>query len=112
MEQGGDKKFWINEIRVPNVGLIVAACDRDILGKTLKKGSVDIYISPRFYGGVLADELQLIQSMKRADSLNLVGEEVVKIAEKLNLVHKDAKIYFRDDEGNPIPHAIMIKMYF
>ncbi|MGQ4891843.1 MAG: DUF424 domain-containing protein [Candidatus Njordarchaeia archaeon] len=112
MVEEQDKKFWINEIKIPNVGLIVAACDKEILGKTLKKGSMDVYISPHFYGGILVDEIQLIQSLKRADSINLVGREVIEIAEKLDLIHKDAKIYFRDSEGNYIPHAIMIKMNF
>ena len=112
MSNGGEKKFWVNEIRVPNVGLIVAACDEEVLGKTLKKGSMDIYVSPRFYGGLLVDEDQLVTYLKRAHSINLIGRNVVEVAERLDLIHKDAKIFFRDNRGNHIPHAIMIKMEF
>jgi len=105
-----EEEFWVNEIWTPNYGLILAACDKELLGKKLKKGSLDIYISPEFYGGRLVRLDELILLMQKAVSLNLVGEKVIEVAEKIDLVHKDAKIYFRDSDGRYIPHAITIKV--
>ena len=53
---------------------------------------------------------ELIILMKKAKSLNLVGKKVIEIAESNDLIHKDAKIYFRDADGEYIPHALMIKI--
>ncbi len=107
-----EDKFWVNEIWDPKYGLIIAACDADLLGLTLKKGSLDIYVSERFYGGKLVNKDRLITLMKKAKSINIIGEKVVKIAEENGLIHSEAKIYFRDHGGRYIPHAMMIKMEF
>ena len=105
-------KFWVREYRHPQIGIIIAACDEDLLGETLKKGTLDIYVSPNFYGGKLVDSDELVVILKKADSLNLIGEHVVKIAEDIGLIHSEAKIFFRGKDGRKIPHAQMIKMRF
>jgi len=104
------KNFWIREIRTPNQGLIVAACDEELLGKKLWKGNLEIVVSKEFYGGKLVEPNEAIIIMQRASSLNIIGEGIVKLAEEIGLIHKDAKMYFRDQNGKLIPHAIMIRV--
>ncbi len=102
--------FWIREIRTPNYGLIVAACDEELLDQKLWKGNLEITVSKDFYGGRLVDREEAEIALQRASSLNLMGERIVQLAEELGLIHKSAKMYFRDKSGKLVPHALMIKI--
>jgi len=102
--------FWVREIKTPNYGLIVAACDEELLDQKLWKGSLEITVSKEFYGGRLVDREEAEITLQRASSLNLMGERIVQLAEELGLIHKDAKMYFRDKNGKLVPHALMIKI--
>lgn len=98
---------WVKEIITDRYGIMLAACDRDLLGKVLKLGEVKIEVSERFYGGRLVNEKELIRLLEEADVLNLVGEKVIKIAEKIGLIHPEAKVFFEDDHGRKVPHSMM-----
>jgi len=102
--------FWVREIRTPNYGTIVAVCDKELLDKKLWKGQLEIVVSKEFYGERLVDEEEIVLILQRASSLNLMGERIIELAEKLGLIHKDAKMYFRDKDGKLVPHALMIKI--
>jgi len=104
-----DKIAWIHEIHVEQYGIILAACDRDLLGKTLRRDDIEIVISERFYGGELVDEDELKRRLLQADVLNLIGKRVIQLAEKLGLIHPDSKIFFEDENGEQIPHAQMYR---
>lgn len=105
-----DNGYWIREIRNPMYGTILAACDEELLGKKLWKGSLEIEVSRDFYGERLVDEDEVAILLQRASSLNLMGERIVNLAEQLGLIHRDAKLYFRDEKGKLVPHALMIKV--
>ena len=107
--QKSDGIAWVKEIVTDRYGIILAACDRDLLGKVLKFGEIRIEVSERFYGGKLVNEKELIVLLEEADVLNLIGEKVVKIAERMGLIHPEAKLFFEDDQGRKIPHSMMQK---
>jgi len=96
---------WVREIETEEYGTIIAACDRELLGRKLKKNNLEIVVSERFYGGRLVNKEELIILFKNADVLNLLGEKVIKLAEDLGLIHSEAKIFFEDEDGRKIPHA-------
>jgi len=107
---GGEEKIaWIREIYTDTYGLILAACDKELLGKKLRRGNVVIDVSPKFYGGRLVDREELIILMRKADVLNLMGQKVVSLAEEIGLIHPQAKIFFENDEGEKVPHAQMYR---
>ncbi len=109
-EKEHKKIAWINIIET-NFGKILAACDKELLGKTLKRGDIEITVSKSFYGGELVDERRLVYTMLDADVLNLIGNEVVRIAKELGLISEDAIIFFDDEESKKIPHAQMYRFY-
>ncbi len=102
---------WIKEIETEEYGIILAACDKELLGKKLHKGAIEVVISKRFYGGRLVTLKELKNLMRKADVLNLVGERVVNLAEEMGLIHSDAKIFFEDADGRKIPHAQMYRFF-
>ena len=60
--------------------VLVACCDAEILGRTLKSGELEIRISESFYGGQKVDEKSLMDLMKEATTVNLMGDKVVSLA--------------------------------
>ncbi|WP_232703387.1 DUF424 domain-containing protein [Halobacterium wangiae] len=61
-------------------GLLVTACDADVLGETFENGEVEFTVNEEFYGGDEADEATVRDSLARANVANLVGDAVVDIA--------------------------------
>jgi len=82
---------------------IVAVCDAELLGKTLKGGRVPFKVSEAFYKGILAELDEALEAISRATICNLVGKRIVEAAIKNRIVHKAAVIYFGD-----VPHAQIV----
>jgi hypothetical protein len=82
---------------------LVAVCDAEILGKTLKGGRAPFEVSERFYRGTLADLDEAIEAMRKATICNIVGKRIVDAAIRSRIVHKEAVIYFGD-----VPHAQIV----
>jgi hypothetical protein len=61
-------------------GLLVTACDPDVLGETFENGDVEFTVNEEFYGGESAEAEAVRESLARANVANLVGVEVVDLA--------------------------------
>ncbi len=68
---------------------VVAACDRELLGKTLSEGEMEFEVLEKFYGGDLADISRLPAVICEATIANLVGNKVVEKAVEGGFVEKD-----------------------
>jgi len=86
--------------------LVVAICDAELLGRTLREGDTSFYIDPNFYGGRKVTISEALDLLEASTIANLVGEKIVNAAIKRNLIHKNAVIYI---EG--VPHAQVVKIY-
>jgi uncharacterized protein len=67
--------------------VLVAACDRELLGKTLS-GDFDILVNPTFYGQDLCEEDGLFDAISEANLVNLLGNRIVDLAVEKGLVNK------------------------
>ena len=86
-------------------GLLVAVCDKDLLGKNFEEGGLSLKISERFYGGEEATEGEVIASLQRATIANLVGKRAIKCAVDNDFI-EEACVIFVDG----VPHAQMVKL--
>ncbi|MBN2110583.1 MAG: DUF424 family protein [Methanosarcinaceae archaeon] len=68
--------------------VIVALCDRELIGKTLKDGSVSIVITEEFYKGDLLSEEEVRDVLSRAVNINIFGERSVSCAIDCGVVDK------------------------
>jgi hypothetical protein len=59
---------------------ILAACDEELVGRTFRGEGTRLDVSEIFYKGESIDREALVERMKSASVMNLVGEEVVTIA--------------------------------
>ncbi len=65
---------------------VLAACDKELIGKTLKKGDLDFIISEAFYKDNPVTEEELAKLIDEYENINLVGKKTVNIALKKGLI--------------------------
>jgi hypothetical protein len=58
--------------------VLVAACDAELLGKTLKYGKITFEVRKEFYGGSLVYLEEAFEMIRGGTIINLVGEMVVE----------------------------------
>ena len=85
--------------------VLLAACDAEILGKTLKDSNVTFEVSEKFYKGFKTSIDEAIDLIEESTIVNLVGTNIVRRAIERGYVHPDAVI-----EICGIPHAQIIKI--
>ena len=84
---------------------MLAACDVELLGKTLKEGKIVFHVNEKFYKGTKVTVEEAVEIMKQCTIVNMVGEKIVKKAIEAGLVHPEAVLLI---EG--IPHAQIVRL--
>ena len=89
-------------IKVHLVGseTIVAACDANLLGETLKGDDYDFHITKDFYDEIRTNETILKEHLKRATIANLVGNNCVKCGVEIGIITDENILYIKG-----VPHA-------
>jgi len=77
----------------------------EVLGKTLKEGKIVFHVNEKFYKGLRVDVEEAVELMKQSDIVNMVGENVVRKAIEVGLVHPEAVLLI-----SGVPHAQIIKV--
>lgn len=85
--------------------ILVAACDPELLGKTLKFGEIDFPVRRDFYEGQLLTVEETLHEIRNGTTVNLLGEKVVGHALREGLVHPEAVLYV-----SGVPHALIVKI--
>jgi hypothetical protein len=85
--------------------VMLAVCDCELLGKTLKEGKIVFRIKNEFYNGRKATVEEAVDLIGNSTIVNLVGKCCVEKAIAEGYVHPEAVI---EIEG--IPHAQIIKI--
>jgi len=85
--------------------VVLAACDKELMGKTFREGELKLDVCSSFYEGEDANEEVLLNRLKGATIANLVGEKTVAIATKHGLVDEDCVLRI-----GGVPHVQLVKM--
>ncbi|AKB84626.1 DUF424 domain-containing protein [Methanococcoides methylutens] len=85
--------------------MIVAVCDRELIGKKLRKGELVVEIAESFYKGEIAPEEKIIEAIANATTANIFGKRAVQCAIDAGLIDPGCIIYI---EG--IPHAQLYRL--
>jgi uncharacterized protein len=80
--------------------VLVAACDKELLGKKLKHGSTVVEIRRDFYEGERVSEEELQRALQEATTANLFGEKTVKCAIDCGIIDSNSVIFI-----DCVPHA-------
>ena len=85
--------------------LIVAVCDKEIIGKKFHEGELTLKLEPSFYKGQDASVSEIKEALLCATIANVAGEKAIACAVECGCVEPDTVIFI---EG--IPHAQMIRI--
>ena len=85
--------------------MLLAVCDCELLGKTLREGKIVFKIKDEFYNGRKATVEEAIGMIDNSTIVNLVGKCCVEKAIAKGYVHPEAVLKI---EG--IPHAQIMKL--
>lgn len=85
--------------------ILVAVCDKDLIGKTLRDGKIKLEVKKEFYGDQLTTPEEAAKALSEANTGNIVGKKSVKIAIDRNLVDPSAVIHIAG-----IPHVNIIRL--
>jgi hypothetical protein len=70
--------------RETDEGLLVSACDADVMGETFENGDVSLTVEEAFYAGENAERgvsaERIAQSLSSCTTANLVGKRTVDVA--------------------------------
>jgi hypothetical protein len=109
VDQAALRAFWILEVymNLKKIGenVLLAICDVEILGRTLREGKIVFRVKEDFYKGARVNIEEAVSMIENSTIVNLVGKNVVKKAIEKGYVHPEAVLNI---EG--IPHAQVVKL--
>ncbi len=85
--------------------VLLAICDSEILGKTLREGKIVFQVKEEFYNGGRVTLEEALDMIENSTIVNLVGRNCVEKAIKKGYVHPEAVLKI---EG--VPHAQIVKL--
>ena len=97
-------EVYMNLKRVGS-NVLLAVCDCDLLGRTLREGKIVFKIKDEFYNGRKGTVEEAMGMINNSTIVNLVGKTCVEKAIAHGFVHPEAVI---EIEG--VPHAQIMKL--
>ncbi len=85
--------------------VLLAICDSEILGRTLREGKIVFHIKEEFYNGGKVTVEEALDMIENSTIVNMVGKCCVEKAIKKGYVHPEAVLNI---EG--VPHAQIVKL--
>ena len=85
--------------------ILVAVCDKEIIGKKFREGELKLTLETGFYKGADASENEVREALSCATIANIAGEKSIACAVECGCVDPDTVIFI---EG--IPHAQMVRI--
>lgn len=85
--------------------IVVAICDKEILGNKIRFGNIEINVSENFYKGKEISEEIALRLIEKATIANLIGNKIVNLAKSKGLIKEENVLML-----NGIAHAQIIKL--
>ena len=85
--------------------VMLAICDCEMLGRTLREGKIVFHVKEKFYNGGKVSVEEAVGMIENSTIVNMVGKNCVEKAIAKGYVHPEAVIQI---EG--VPHAQIVKL--
>lgn len=85
--------------------VMLAICDSEVLGKTLREGKIVFQVKEEFYNGGRTTVEEAVDMIENSTIVNMVGKCCVEKAIARGYVHPEAVLNI---EG--VPHAQIVKL--
>ena len=84
---------------------VLAVCDKELIGKTLKTEKINFTVYESFYGGFPIDKKELVELISENSNVNLVGKKCVSTAQGKGLLNESSILFI-----GGVPHAQIFKL--
>jgi hypothetical protein len=84
----------------PELGDVVAVCDRELINTTISHDKITVTISEAFYGNTPATAEEVRDALQRSTNANLMGERTISLAISMGIITRAGCIMIGD-----VPHA-------
>jgi hypothetical protein len=85
--------------------VLLAICDCELLGRTLREGKIVFHVKNEFYKGGKVSIEEAMDMIENSTIVNMVGKNCVEKAIAKGYVHPEAVLHL---EG--VPHAQIVKL--
>ena len=85
--------------------VLLAICDCEVLGRTLREGKIVFHVKDEFYNGGKVSVEEAVDMIENSTIVNIVGKNCVEKAIAKGYVHPEAVLRI---EG--VPHAQIMKL--
>jgi len=85
--------------------VLLAMCDAEIIGKTLRKGKMVFHVKEEFYKGTKVRIEEAVDLIANSTIVNMIGNNVVQKAIEQGHVHPEAVLTI-----DGVPHAQIVKI--
>jgi hypothetical protein len=97
-------EVYLNLKKIGN-NVLLAICDTEILGKTLREGKIVFNVKEEFYKGAKVAIEEAVDMIANSTIVNMVGKNIVKKAIEKGYVHPEAVLNI-----DGVPHAQIVKI--
>jgi len=84
---------------------LLAICDAELLGKTLREGKIVFRVREEFYKGYKVSLDEAVELIRHSTIVNMVGQNIVNRALEERLIHPEAILRI-----SGVPHAQIVKI--
>ncbi len=88
---------------------LVTVCDKELLGKTISEGELELYVNDHFFGGDLVPIEKCLEQMKIASSFNLIGKVIVDAAVEKRMVNELAVMWINCKDHGKVGHVMFLR---
>lgn len=85
--------------------VLLAICDVELLGKTLRDGKIVFRVKEDFYKGAKVNVNEAVSMIENCTIVNMVGKNIVKKAIEQGYVHPEGVLNI-----DGVPHAQIVKL--
>jgi hypothetical protein len=85
--------------------VLLATCDAELLGKTLKEGKIAFHVHEKFYKGPRVTLEEAVELIRQSTIVNMIGKKIVKKAIEHGFVHPEAVLVI-----DGVPHAQIVRV--
>ena len=96
--------FIVKKHKTDSGQLLLAIVDKDLLGKQIEERNKILDLKSNFYQGEDMSSEEVIRLVEKAEYLNVVGQNILSLLNKLDLVDKILEI-----SSIPYAHITLIK---
>ncbi len=94
-------KMFIVKKHTHNNQLLLSIIDEDLIGKKIVEGKKELNLTSTFYAGEEMSKEEILNLIKKAVQLNVVGKKIVSFLEKEGHIEHVLEI-------NDIPYALIV----